>query len=111
VGAVSFVLFAWCSRRVIDKRVDDGCAVSIAILCGVLVSGHLYIHDVSLLLLPFALIGRYFPRLVLACYSLPVFAFLTGFANATFLVVIPVIVLTWALLRQAPETKWSPEIP
>ena len=111
VGAISFVLFVWCSRRVIDKRVDDGCAISIAILCGVLVSGHLYIHDVSLLLLPFALIGRQFPRLVLACYSLPVFAFLTGSANATFLVVIPVIVLILALLRKVPETKWSPGMP
>ena len=50
--------FAWCAGVV--RRCELSAAFSIAILCGLLVSYHLYMYDVTLVLLPVALLtGRY----------------------------------------------------
>ena len=105
---ISLCLFAWAMRRMRVSSSSDATAFSIAILCGLLVSGHLYIHDVSLLLLPFALVGARYPRLMFACYCVSAFVFLFENANANFLVSIPLLIFAITLLANREVDEQIP---
>lgn len=63
VSAAVCMLVAWSAYRVLDLE----SAVAAAILCGLLVSPHVLIYDVSLLILPLAVLAR--PRAWWACLS------------------------------------------
>jgi hypothetical protein len=71
IGICSLVLFAWCARMV--RRREEKVAFSIAVLCGLLVSFHLFIYDLTLSLLPVALLGgRVHRYILLAIFGLPI---------------------------------------
>ncbi len=103
VGLASICLLGWSIRKL--SLVNDETAFSIAVLCGLLISGHLYIHDLSLLLIPLALIGSLYPRSRLACYCVPALVFLFGQANATFLVSIPLLIFTLSVLLTSRQPE------
>lgn len=111
IGFVSLVLLAGSARCMSKSSMGDGTAFSLAILCGLSVSGHLYIHDVSLLLLPLALVGSRHRRLMAACYCAPTVAFFTGNAQLNFIVAIPLLLLTVSVLIEkgsVPEVHQTP---
>lgn len=90
-GLCSFCLFVW-SISIVRRR-DQNVAFSIAILCGLLVSYHLYIHDLTLSLLPAALLsGRAQRYLMPALFGLPVFFFRFGLSSF-FLLAIPMLAM------------------
>jgi hypothetical protein len=97
VALLSLYLTLW-GISLMKKRTREAVAFSVAILCGLLVSNHLYIHDVTLLLLPIALVGPEHPRIISTIYLFPPFLFLTGlndlFFALAFLLVAFLIVLT-----------------
>jgi hypothetical protein len=87
----SAALFLWCVYRV-RREPEDTVAFAIAILCSVLVSYHLYLHDATLLLLPIALLAhrtRFWIGVV--CYWLPAILFLVGGPDSFFLLAIPAL--------------------
>jgi hypothetical protein len=99
---VSLAAFLTCAYR-IYREPQDTVAFGIAILCSVLISYHLYIHDASLLLLPFVLLSQ--PRyrfFLLAFYWLPLVLLLWAGSNALFLLAIPTLALLVYALRPAP---------
>jgi hypothetical protein len=70
VGVCSLGLFVWSALSV--RRFEQEVAFSIAILCGLLVSYHLFIYDLTLALLPVVLLARRTPRFILiALFGLP----------------------------------------
>ena len=67
---VALPVFLLCARAV--RRADLKVAFSIAILCALLVSFHLFIYDLTLALLPIALLGKRINRYVLlSLFGLP----------------------------------------
>lgn len=67
----SIVVFIWCARIV--RRAELKVAFSIAILCGLLVSYHLFIYDLTLALIPVALLANRISRyLLLGLFGLPI---------------------------------------
>lgn len=71
VGICSLGLFAWCVRLV--RKCDQNVAFSIAILCGLLVSYHLYVYDLTLVILAVALLAERIHRYILfALFGLPI---------------------------------------
>lgn len=90
-AAVSLALFLWCARMV--RHSDLGTAFSIAVLCGLLVSYHLYLPDLPLLLLPLAILGRRLHRVTSICmFVLPTILLPFG-ANSFFLLAIPMLMI------------------
>lgn len=110
----SLALFLWCARAV--RHCDQEVAFSIAILCGLLVSYHAIIHDLTLVLLPIALLaGRTHRYVFFALFALPVALFPFG-SNAFFLMALPVLaMLIQATIRSskmaAREAVMTPAIP
>jgi hypothetical protein len=91
--AASLALFLWCLYRT-RREPRDTVAFAVAILCSVLVSYHLYLHDASLLLLPMALLTGQVHRItLLVCYCLPLILFLFAGPNWFFLLAIPTMAL------------------
>ena len=87
VAACSLVLFVWCARMV--RRGEQNIAFSIAMLCGLLVSFHLNIHDVTPALLPAALLGGPAQKyLLLPLFALPVLLLHLG-SSWFFLLAVP----------------------
>lgn len=97
LSAVVVVVCAWLARR--EER--EEVAFAVAVLCGLLVSYHLYLHDLTLLVLPLALLHQ-IPRhreLMLASYTLPIM--LTCFAglNSLFLLTPMLLWAVWLVAR------------
>lgn len=93
VGLCSFCLFLWCISTV--RRLEQNVAFSVAILCSLLVSHHLYVHDLTVSLLPAALLPgraqRYFVPLL---FGLPTLFFFLPFGlNSSFLLAIPILAM------------------
>ena len=90
-AAGSLALFIWCIRMV--RRNDLGAAFSIAVLCGLLISYHLYLPDLALLLLPLAILGRRLHRFTSICiFVLPILLLPIG-VNSFFLLAIPMLIM------------------
>ena len=105
IGACALGVFAWCARMV--RRRDEKVAFSIAILCGLLVSYHLYIYDLTPLLLAGALLaGRAQRYLVLALFGLPVVLLLFG-SNSFFLMALPVLAMLAYTIASTPNAVTS----
>lgn len=108
VGACSLGLFIWCACMV--RVSPQNVAFSIAVLCGLLVSYHLYIHDVTLALLPAALLGgRAQKYLLLALIGLPVALLHLG-SSWFFLLALPLgAMLAYAAVSTGTRAAASPE--
>lgn len=92
VNTCALGLFIWCASTV--RRVAEEVAFSLAILCGVLVSYHLFIYDLTLVLLPVALLAGRTHRFILwALYLLPVLLLPFG-AKWFFPTAAPVLAIT-----------------
>lgn len=104
VAVCSLGLFLWCARAV--REAEEEVAFSIAILCGLLVSYHAIIHDVTLMLLPMALLARRtHSYILLALFGLPIVLLPFG-SNAFFVLAVPVIaMLVHAVLSGTKLTK------
>jgi hypothetical protein len=103
VGICSAGLFAWCAR--IIRRCDLNVAVSIAILCGLLVSYHLYFYDLTLSLLPVALLAGRAPRYItLILFSMPAILIPLGL-SWFFLWALPLLAMLVYALLSAPQPK------
>jgi hypothetical protein len=90
-AAGSVLIFAWCAYRVRTEQ-EDSVAFGLATVCALLVSYHLYVHDLSLLLLAMALLRP--PRIVLwALYLAPLILLLFFAAHYLFLAALPVLLL------------------
>jgi hypothetical protein len=91
IGACALALFAWCAHAV--RRLDQTAAFSIAILCGLLVSYHLYEYELTLVLLPIALLANRVHRYILmSLFILPLVLLGLG-ASWIFLMAIPVLAM------------------
>lgn len=95
---------AWLARR--DQR--DEVVFSLAVLCGLLVSYHMYTHDLTLLLLPLALLQgiRNYEKLVIGSYVLPGLILLLLGPDYLFLVALLLLWAVWLVGRsQASENS------
>lgn len=102
IGICALALFAWCACLV--RRRDEKAALSIAILCGLLVSYHLYLYDLAPALLVIALLSSCLPRyMLLAMFLLPVLLLPFG-SNSFFLLAIPVLAILAYSLLSAPRS-------
>jgi hypothetical protein len=87
----SLGVFAWCARVV--RRCDSGAAFSIAILCGLMVSHHLFLYDMTLVILAVAILGTRTPQYILIpVFGLPI-VLLPFWLNSFFLMAIPVLAM------------------
>jgi len=89
-AAGSVLVFAWCAYRVRTEQ-DEAAAFSLATVCALLVSYHLYLHDLSLLLIPMSLLRRSH-RILSLLFLTPVILLLTV-PNYLFLAALPVLLL------------------
>ena len=105
LSAVLVVLCAWMTRR--EQRKDV--AFSIAMLCGLLVSYHLYVHDLTLLVLPLALLYRlqHYNELMLAMYALPLVLLCFVGVNLFFLLTPLLLMVLWLIWRSQSEDSWD----
>lgn len=93
---LSAALFLWSLDRA-RRAPDEATAFGIAILCSVLVSQHLYMHDASLLLPAFALLnGRVHNVLLLVTYVLPAALFFLAGSPWFFLLALPILAMLLA---------------
>jgi hypothetical protein len=100
-GIFGLGLFAWCARAV--RRCDLSVAVSIAILCSLLVSFHLYLYDLTLVLIPMALLsGRTHRYIVIVMLALPFLLFHFGL-NWYFLMAVPMLAMLTNAILATPE--------
>lgn len=91
VAICSLAVFAWSARIV--RHVELKTAFAIAILCGVLVSYHLLNYDLTLALLPVALLaGRVHRYILLAFFGLPIIVSRFG-TDSFFLLAIPLLAM------------------
>lgn len=98
VAAISSALFVYCAVAVLKQKLEAS-SFTLAILCGILVSSHFYIHDATLLLLPIALVGAEHLRTISALYILPAIFFFASLGNWTFLLALPIGLLLVLLNR------------
>jgi hypothetical protein len=93
VAALSAVVFVVCLLLIRRQR-SAPTAFAIAIVCAILASYHLNFHDLTLLLLPLALLARRtHPAVLAACYYLPMVLLFCNRANWFFLLAIPTLAL------------------
>ncbi|MGH9586221.1 MAG: glycosyltransferase family 87 protein [Acidobacteriaceae bacterium] len=91
VAICSLAVFAWCAR--IIRHVELKAAFAIAILCGLLVSYHLLNYDLTLALLPVALLaGRTHRYILLGLFGLPIILGRFG-TSSFFLLAIPLLAM------------------
>jgi hypothetical protein len=92
------------------RRGQQNIAFSIAMLCGLLVSFHLNIHDVTPALLPAALlVGRTQKYLLLPLFGLPVLLLHLG-SSWFFLLALPLgAMLLYAIISSRHEVASEPE--
>lgn len=108
-GVCSFLLLGWAAR--ILRQCEWQVAFSVAVLCGLLVSYHLLLHDVTLALLPLALLtGRTQRYLLLAVIGLPVVLVQMG-SNWLFLLALPLgAMLAYASISSREPITAEPEM-
>lgn len=102
VAVCSSVVFLWCIRKAL--RADLNCAFAIAVLCALVVSYHLYIHDLTLALLPATLLNGKTQKYLLAGLFVPPVLLLNVGPNWFFVLVLPVL----AMLVFASSTITNP---
>jgi hypothetical protein len=91
VGTCSLGLLAWCVAVI--RRSEQRVAFSIAILCGLMVSYHLFIYDLTLALLPVALLaGRIHRYILMSLFILPLVLLGLG-PHWTFLMAVPMLAM------------------
>src|SRR5437868_4146483 len=101
VATVSLTVLAWCAYLVRAAR-QERVAFAISILCGGLVSYHMYLYDLTLLLLAVALLGAQAGRrALLLFYGVPLIVLLFTGPRWIFLLAIPALALLWRASRQA----------
>jgi hypothetical protein len=101
VAAASAALLLVCIVR-LSRNPDQAALVAAAVLCAVLVSYHLNIHDLTLLLLPLLLLANRVPvAAVLAAYCLPAVLWLFASADTYFLLALPTLALLLLALHTA----------
>lgn len=100
IGVCALGLFAWCAWAV--RKCELKVAFSIAILCGLMVSYHLYIYDLTLCLLPVSLLaGRTHWCILLGLFGLPFILVPFGLTRF-FLLAVPVLaMLIYTILSTA----------
>ncbi len=108
LATVTLGLLAWCALAV-RRASCEAAAFSIAILCGLLVSSHLYPHDTTLLLLPVALIGFIHQRIMASLYAAPPLLFFLGL-NWLFLFTLPILALLLASSQTMNEYDPPPPV-
>jgi Glycosyltransferase family 87 len=111
VAAVSLVVLAISGFMVSRNHLDDRTAFGVAVLCGILVSNHLYIHDIVLLSLPIGLLGHKHPVNVAALYLLAPILLFAGFREAFGLIAIPITLLLFAAWRDSRSAEMLLEAP
>lgn len=100
VAICSLGLFLWCARVV--RKSDDRTSFSIAILCSLLVSYHLYIYDLTPALLAIALVADHMQRyIVLSLFVLPLILVPFG-SNSFFLLAVPLLAML-VLAMMSPD--------
>lgn len=91
-GLCSLALFFWCARAV--RRVDEKAAFAIALLCSLLISYHLGSYDLTLLLLPMALLAkRMNPYLVASLFIVLAVVLMGVGVNWAFLIAVPILAI------------------
>lgn len=99
----SFLVFAWCAWVI--RRFPLKIAFSIAIMCGLLVSYHLGIYDLTLLLLPVALLaGRAHRYISVALFGLPILILMMGGTGWFSLMALPLLAMLANALSSSPST-------
>lgn len=89
IGTCTLALFVWCARAV--RQADEDAAFSIAILGGLLLSYHLYDYELTLLLLPIALMANRIDRYILASLFILPFVLMFVGAGWIFLIAVPML--------------------
>lgn len=107
LSLVVVAVCAWLTQR--DQR--DEVVFSIAVVCGLLVSYHMYIHDLTLLLLPLALLRgiRNYKALVIVSYTWPVLVPVLIDEHHLFLLA-PMLLWTVWLIARSQERKTEPSV-
>lgn len=100
----SVALFVWCARAA--RNMELKVIFAVAVLCGLLLSFHLFFYDLTLLLLPIALLGSRINRYVLlSLFGLPLLVD-TFELLPSFIMVIPILlVLVPVLVAQHPHHR------
>jgi hypothetical protein len=77
------------------RAISEAVAYSAAILCAVLISPHLYIYDLTALVLPMLLLAhRWLKYVAIVWFTLPALLYCFGFLNSfAFAVIIPLLLL------------------
>jgi hypothetical protein len=100
--AISAALLVWVTYLLRRER-DDATAFALAIIGALLLGYHLNFHDLTLLLLPMALLaGRawsHFGALVSACFLLPVLILLRFGLQGQYLMAIPLLAFVLLIAR------------
>lgn len=104
-GLCSLALFAWCAYAV--RRVDEKAAFAIALLCSLLISYHFGFYDLTLLLLPMALLAGRMNWYLVACLVIVPGIVLLGFGiQWAFFAAIPVLAaLIHAIVSSSKRAK------
>jgi hypothetical protein len=107
VGTCSFGLFVWSAKAI--RGSEPRVAFSIAILCGLMVSYHSFLYDLSLAILAIAQLADKTPRYILiAAFIVPV-ALLPFGAKWFFPEALPVLaLLVYAIVSASKGTALSP---
>ncbi len=107
-SAVALCLFAWCAYAI--RRCEQRTAFSIAVLWSMVVSYHLYFYDLTLSILPAALLtGKAYRPILIVWFVLPALLFGLG-SNWYFFMAVPMLaMLAYALVyapgREAPAPE------
>jgi len=110
VGCLTILLFSACALAI--RRLDLNAAFSVAILCGLLVSYHLYEYDLTLALLPVTLMAGRIHRYILAALFLLPIGFLALGADWIFLLALVLLaMLVNVTIFARNDAKSTPELP
>jgi hypothetical protein len=103
IAVCSFGLFAWCAKVI--RSSEAQVAFSIAILCGLLVSYHSFLYDMTLAILATGLLaGRTNKYILMALYGVPVFLLPFG-AKWFFPSALPVLAMLIYTLVFSPRSS------
>jgi hypothetical protein len=106
-AASSVLVFAWCAYRVRSEK-EEATAFALATVCALLVSYHLYLHDLSLLLIAMALLRPSY-RIVSLLFLAPVILLLFA-PHYLFLAAVPVLLLLGRKFRTTAKPVSRPPI-
>jgi hypothetical protein len=102
-GLCALGLLAWSARLI--RRSELNVAFSIAMVCGLLVNYHFYFYDLTLLIVPLALVGERVHRsIVIAVFCVPVVLFYVGM-SWYFVMAVPMLGMLVAVGRLTPKAR------